>query len=50
LRTIVELKTDDGITGIGETYGGEGPVTAREAFATASPAWPRFNWPGFMSN
>src|SRR5215472_3145556 len=31
LRTIVELKTDDGITGVGETYGGEGPVAALEA-------------------
>jgi glucarate dehydratase len=31
LRTIVELKTDDGITGISETYGGEGPVAALEA-------------------
>ena len=26
LRTILELKTDDGITGIAETYGGESPV------------------------
>ena len=31
LRTIVELKTDDGLTGISETYGGEGPVAALEA-------------------
>src|SRR5580658_5186769 len=31
LRTIVELKTDDGITGISETYGGERPVAALEA-------------------
>lgn len=31
LRTIVELKTDDGITGISETYGGEGPLAALEA-------------------
>lgn len=30
LRTIVELKTDDGITGISETYGGDGPVAALE--------------------
>lgn len=30
LRTIVELKTDDGITGIGETYGGAGPRAALE--------------------
>jgi glucarate dehydratase len=31
LRTIVELGTDDGITGISETYGGDGPRTALEA-------------------
>jgi glucarate dehydratase len=31
LRTIVELKTNDGITGVGETYGGDGPVAALEA-------------------
>jgi glucarate dehydratase len=31
LRTIVELETDDGITGISETYGGEKPRAALEA-------------------
>lgn len=31
LRTIVELTTDDGITGISETYGGDGPHDALEA-------------------
>jgi len=31
LRTIVELKTTDGLTGISETYGGEGPLAALEA-------------------
>ncbi len=31
LRTIVELETDDGITGIAETYGGDGPRAALEA-------------------
>jgi glucarate dehydratase len=31
LRTIVELKTDDGITGVSETYGGMGPLAALEA-------------------
>ena len=31
LRTIVELKTDSGLTGIGETYGGEGPLAGLEA-------------------
>lgn len=31
LRTIVELKTDDGITGISEAFGGDGPRAALEA-------------------
>jgi glucarate dehydratase len=28
IRTIVELKTDDGLTGIAETYGGDQPLAA----------------------
>jgi len=28
LRTIVELETDEGVTGIGETYGGAAPLAA----------------------
>jgi glucarate dehydratase len=31
LRTIVQLKTDDGITGLGETYGGASPLRDLEA-------------------
>lgn len=31
LRTLVELRTDDGITGISETFGGDGPRAALEA-------------------
>ncbi|MEO7650778.1 MAG: glucarate dehydratase, partial [Bryobacteraceae bacterium] len=31
LRTIVEVKTDDGLTGISETYGGDGPLAGLEA-------------------
>jgi glucarate dehydratase len=31
LRTIVELKTTDGLTGISETYGGDGPLAALES-------------------
>ncbi len=30
LRTIVELATDSGLTGISETYGGDGPLAALE--------------------
>jgi glucarate dehydratase len=33
LRTIVELKTTDGITGVSETYGGDAPRAALEAAA-----------------
>lgn len=31
LRTIVELRTTDGITGYSETYGGDGPLAALES-------------------
>lgn len=31
LRTVVELTTDEGITGVSETYGGEGPRAALDA-------------------
>jgi glucarate dehydratase len=31
LRTIVELTTDSGLTGIAETYGGDGPLAGLEA-------------------
>src|SRR5688500_10080087 len=31
LRTIVELRTTDGLSGFSETYGGDGPVAALEA-------------------
>jgi glucarate dehydratase len=31
LRTIVELQTDSGLTGISETYGGEGPLAGLDA-------------------
>ena len=30
LRTIIELESEDGIIGISETYGGDGPVHALE--------------------
>jgi glucarate dehydratase len=35
LRTIIELQTTDGITGISETYGGEGPMAAIEEIRNA---------------
>src|SRR3954471_21279468 len=30
LRTIIEIKSDDGITGLSETYGGDAPARALE--------------------
>src|SRR5256885_10294912 len=30
LRTIIEIKSDDGVTGISETYGGDAPAAALE--------------------
>src|SRR5437868_6898477 len=30
LRTIIEIKSDDGVTGISETYGGDAPAGALE--------------------
>jgi glucarate dehydratase len=35
LRTIVEVVTDDGITGLAETYGGEAPLRALERAKTS---------------
>ena len=49
LRTIVELKTDDGITGISETYGGDGPWPRSKRSATAWSAWIRFGSPVSIS-
>src|SRR5258708_15429244 len=37
LRTIVELKTDSGLTGISETYGGEGPLAGLEGVRARGP-------------
>lgn len=31
IRTVIELRTDDGLVGWGETYGGSGPVAELEA-------------------
>lgn len=31
LRTVIEVRTTDGLTGISETYGGDGPFAALEA-------------------
>src|SRR4029078_10255103 len=48
LRTIVELKTTDGLTGISETYGGDRPLAALEAAKERvlgmDPFWVREVW------
>ena len=31
LRNVIELESDDGVTGIAETYGGDEPARALEA-------------------
>src|SRR6266516_3821028 len=31
LRTIIELVSDEGLTGVSETYGGDGPLAALES-------------------
>lgn len=42
LRTIVEVKTTDGLTGISETYGGDGPLSALEAAKENLLGWDPF--------
>ena len=36
-RTIVEVLTDEGIVGLGETYGGEPTVRRRQYIKVATP-------------
>ena len=47
LRTIIEIKTDDGITGISETYGGDRPVAALEAVRDRVVGMDPFQLAGF---
>jgi glucarate dehydratase len=44
LRTIVELRTTDGLTGIGETYGGDRPFGGSNR--ACSEDGPHFEDPG----
>jgi L-alanine-DL-glutamate epimerase-like enolase superfamily enzyme len=46
LRTILELKSDDGIVGIAETYGGEAPAAALENFGRGWIGADPFKSPG----
>src|SRR5581483_5395941 len=39
LRTIIQLKTDDGLTGLGETYGGSIPLRDLEAVRPQVLGW-----------
>jgi len=47
LRTIVEVVTTDGITGISETYGGDGPVAALESVRSRVEGMDPFQLMGF---
>lgn len=47
LRTIVEVVTTDGITGISETYGGNGPVAALESVRSRVEGMNPFQLMGF---
>jgi len=47
LRTIVEVVTTDGITGISETYGGDGPVAALESVRERVEGMDPFQLMGF---
>ena len=49
LRTIVELKTDDGLTGISETYGGDGPLAALEAVRDLVIGMDPYQMAGFLA-
>ena len=50
LRTIVEIETDDGIKGVGETYGGDAPRAALEAVRERVLGAIHFNSPGYIGN
>src|SRR5690348_7822583 len=50
LRTIVELHTDNDITGISETFGGEGPRAALEAIRERVVGMDPFQLAGFYED
>src|SRR5438477_12463051 len=49
LRTILELKSDDGIIGITETYGGEVPARALEQLRPQIVGADPYRLTGFLS-
>ena len=50
LRTILELESDDGITGISETYGGEVPARALESIHAAVIVQNPYRLTGLLSS
>ena len=50
LRTIVEIESQDGITGISETYGGETPARALEALRPQVIGADPYRLTGFLSS
>jgi glucarate dehydratase len=50
LRTILELESDDGITGIAETYGGQAPARALESIQPAVIGQNPYRLTGLLSS
>ena len=50
LRTILELKSDDGVTGIAETYGGEAPAQALQALRPQLIGGNPYQLTGFLNS
>ena len=50
LRTILELKSDDGVTGIAETYGGEAPAQALQALRPQLIGGNPYQLTGFLNH
>jgi len=50
LRTIVELVSDSGLTGISETYGGDGPLAGLEAVRSRVEGMDPFRLAGLLAD
>src|SRR6188474_667315 len=50
LRTIVELVSDDGLTGVSETYGGAGPLAGLEAIRHRVEGMDPFRLAGLLAD
>src|SRR5207237_3229139 len=50
LRTIVELVSDDGLTGVSETYGGDGPLAGLESIRHRVQGMDPFRLAGLLAD